>query len=283
MGRVFVSGSTGFIGKVVVEKLLARGESVIGFSKTLGNDLMNYRDVEYSMKSCDRVIHCAAFVSFKTEDSQEVAQINFVGTGNIMKAALVNKVKKMVFVSSAITRGISVKKDFFLSETCEVDTNNLRDAYTCSKIMAERLIVAGPVPASIVSPTTVNIPMLIENFGNKKMLIVPPGGTNIIDVRDVAEGIIAALDRGQDKEGYILSNVNITYKDLAEKITGGHAFVLPRWSLRTAKYLARYVKDKYTSPFTITNSYFYKYYSNIKARHEIGWEPKITLEEMIRR
>lgn len=269
--------------------MLIRGESVIGYSKSQGGDILNYYDLKEAMKSCDRVIHLAGCASFSNKDIEVISRLNIIGTGNVLMAAELSGIKKVVFISSAITCGVSPKADFLISEQCAMlgDTIKNKDMYTYSKIEGEKLCriiphKEGGICVSIANPSTATVPMVIDNVRRRKILIAPPGGTNVIDVRDVADGIIAILDNGKHAEQYILSNVNITYKDLFEKISGRRAIVLPKWSIRMAKYLARYAKDKYTSPFTVMNSYFYKYYSNSKAKNELNWEPKISLEDMLK-
>lgn len=282
--RILVTGSTGFIGKVVVEKLLKRGESVIGFSKSLGNDVMDYYQLKDAMSGCDRVIHLAAKVSFNQKDSEEVSQINIMGTGNIMRAALDNGIKKLVFVSSAITAGISSNKDLLINESYMILPNNdlkTADRYTYSKIAGEQIVLLGTVPVTIVNPSTVIMPSIVKDVQKMRIPLAPPGGTNVIDVRDVADGIIAALDIGKDKERYLLSNFNITYKDLFEKIIHRKALTLPQWSRKILQHIAKRSKSDFLSPFTVANSFHYKYYSNSKARHELGWIPKFSLEETI--
>ena len=285
MGRILVTGSTGYIGRAVVSKLLELGESVIGYSTSNGDNVMDQYALIKAMQGCDRVIHLAAVVSFNKKDSQRVTQTNILGTRNVLEACVKHQVKKIVIASSAITAGVSPDPNYLLNEDCAWP--KIMDAYTLSKIATEEVTrVPNTLPVVVVMPSTVNISLFIKKAIQDKVLVVPPGGTNIISVEDVADGIIAAMEVGQYNHRYILSNINISYQDLFRKILAGSRkpiVVLPKWTKKACKYVARFSNDRYTSPFTVDNSYGYKYYLNTKAKNSLGWEPKIGLDEMIRR
>ncbi len=286
--RILVTGSTGFIGKVVVDKLLKRGESVIGFSRSQNQNILNSMQLNEALASCDRIIHLAAIVSFKASDGMMVERTNVIGTLNVMMAAEARAIEKVVLASSAITIGVSSDPTLHFNESWMNNAKMAKDnPYCSSKIKCESMVMMGPVPTAIVNPTSVNVFLFFERAAQDYFLIAPPGGTNIVDVSDVADGIIAALDKGRHGQRYILSNVNITYENLYRRIIeemGQHKkiLVLPKRSMGFCKLLARSSKDAFTSPFTVGNSFYYKYYSNDKARIELGWEPKIGLEEMIK-
>jgi len=205
-----------------------------------------------------------------------------------MRAAFQLGVQKVVYVSSAITMGISDSKDFILNEACnyipEKSYEAYRsDAYTTSKKCAERLVWECPINTCIVNPTTANIELFFKIVDKSKVVLAPPGGTNIIDVEDVADGIIAALDRGYPKQHYILSNINTTYADLYRKITSKPVIALPQSTKKLCGLWADLSHGKYMSRYLIENAYGYKYYSNVKARLDLKWEPKYDLETIIER
>ncbi len=283
-----MTGSTGFIGKVVVDKLLKRGESVVGFSRSRDQNILNSAQLNEALVSCDRIIHLAAIVSFKASDGMMVERTNTIGTMNVMMAAEVQRIEKVVLASSAITIGVSDDPTHQLNESWTNNAKMARDnSYCSSKLKCESMVMMGPVPTAIVNPTSVNVFLFFKRATQDYFIVAPPGGTNIVDVADVADGIIAALDKGRHGQRYILSNVNITYEDLYHRIIkemGSHkkVLVLPKRSMGFCKFLARNSKDTFTSPFTVGNSFYYKYYSNDKARIELKWEPKIGLEEMIK-
>ena len=64
--------------------------------------------------------------------------------------------------------------------------------------------------------------------------LAPSGGCSVVDVRDVACGILSAIEHGQRGENYILAGKNMSYFELwrlMAKVSGGRAPVgkLPSW------------------------------------------------------
>ncbi len=252
MGRILVTGSTGFIGQVVVKKLLARNESVVGFATSHGQNILNTKQIEDALQFCDRIIHLAAKVDFSNKNAEEVINVNANGTAFLLGVAAYFPIKKMVFVSSAIAMGIQKSPDVIMDESF-FSTSSLDNNYLRAKMIAEYNCLTSQTPIVIVNPSTAK-PI--------SSMVAPPGGTNIIDVEDVADGIIAALDHGRPKERYLLTDKNITFKELYP-----WAIPLPRWSKGICKTLNK------KNAFLIDNAFSYKYYTNEKARRELQWKP----------
>ena len=250
MGKILVTGATGFIGRVVVEKLLVRGESVIGFSRSPGQNILNGRQIHDALQFCDRIIHLAARVDFslKTRDKTECLLMN----------ATQFPLKKIVFVSSAITMGTQKDPGIVMDESFFA-VESINNPYLHSKLIGELTCIRSGLPVVIVNPSTA---------GPISSMAAPPGGTNIVDVRDVADGIIAALDHGRPRERYLLTDRNITFRELYP-----YALPLPRWSKNLCKRLC------WDQAFLIENAFNYKYYDNSKARRELGWKPKQSWEK----
>ena len=124
---------------------------------------------------------------------------------------------------------------------------------------------------------------------NKPTLYVD-GAYDFVDVRDVADGLIAAAENGKRGESYILSGQKISVRYLLEtvrEITGQGAmlmkmpFELAKWA---AQFMPRYYQLTKTSPrFTPYSLEVLKSNSNIsheKATRELGYQPR-TLYESI--
>ena len=124
MARVLITGGAGFIGSHVVDELLAnRNEIVIydNFSSgkignikhnlqkitLISNDIRNIEALELAMANVDFVIHLAALVSVQESimNPELSYDINVLGTRNVFSAALKNKVKKVIYASSAAVFG----------------------------------------------------------------------------------------------------------------------------------------------------------------------------------
>lgn len=63
-------------------------------------DLRNDKDIEKMVKGCTYVYHCAAFVSIRHGDREDLFKVNIEGTKKLMEACLREKVTKVVYCSS---------------------------------------------------------------------------------------------------------------------------------------------------------------------------------------
>ena len=122
--RVLVTGGAGFIGSHLVDRLVARGDQVSvidSFSTGKRENLTHHGDritvheadvrdaaaVDRAIKGCELVFHEAAVVSvpYSVDHPQETHDVNIQGTLNVLLAARKNRVRRVVFASSAAVYG----------------------------------------------------------------------------------------------------------------------------------------------------------------------------------
>lgn len=111
--RVFVTGSDGYFGKPLVEELSKKYE-VIKFDIKQSKNVLNYSQLKKEMIGSDIVIHTVAIPKpDETKVFDDYIQLNCIGTMNAVKAAIENKVKKFIFISSTgyygCERGVPIK------------------------------------------------------------------------------------------------------------------------------------------------------------------------------
>jgi dihydroflavonol-4-reductase len=249
--KVLVTGATGFIGFHVAKLLTQKGFNVkalvryekdaldlksLGVSLVKG-DIRDFNACNDALKGCQYLYHLAADYRLWVPNPAVMYAINVQGTKNIMRAALMQSVEKVVYTSTVGV--LAMGKDGVLSN--EESLSDIRDMvghYKKSKFLAEeevRRFIEQGLPAVIVNPSTPIGPFdrkptptgkIIVDFVNGKIPAYLDTGLNFIDVEDVAAGHVLAADQGRIGGRYILGNKNITLREFFEilaRMTGKKA------------------------------------------------------------
>ena len=111
--NILVTGGSGFLGSHVVDSLESAGHNVIIFdskksaniksgSDFINGDILDLEALTKALKNIDVVFHLAAFADLdKAQDNPiETMKVNVVGTINVLEAARINKINRVIFSSS---------------------------------------------------------------------------------------------------------------------------------------------------------------------------------------
>ena len=238
-GRVkptLVTGATGFVGWHVTHKLLERGERVRALVRNrarlkeleeveaVQGDLRDPESLARAVEGCGVVYHVAADYRLWTRDPKEMFRSNVEGTRHLLDACKRTGIERVVYTSTVGCIGIP--KDGIGDEQTPVGIEDMQGPYKRSKFLAEKVALefaGGGFPVVIVNPTapvgdhdfkpTPTGKMLVD-FVRGAMPAFLDTGLNIVDVRDVAAGHIAACDRGRVGERYILGAENLTLQSI---------------------------------------------------------------------
>lgn len=319
-----LTGAAGFLGNHICSTLLERGDSVRALVLR-GDPAIKYvpKAVEIVEGDlCDRaslapffdlpagyesvVIHCASMVTVNPDFNQKLIDINVGGTKNMIELCLAHpECRKMVYVSS--TGAIpELPKGQTIREVRHFDSGNAGVVgwYSKSKAQASQAVLDAVqeegLNACIVHPSGIlgpNDPAIGETTGtvikilNGEMPMGMAGSFNLCDVRDLADGCIAAADKGRKGECYILGNDAVTFKrmcQILEKQSGcrGPKFFLPLGLARViAKQMEAKAKKTGGKPlmtgFAVYNLARNNIYDSAKAEKELGYRTR-SYEETLR-
>ena len=226
------------MGAHVLRALLAAGYRVRALAHTamaptegaeiVSGDLREPGSFARMLDGCRYLVHCAAQYSFGPRDRDAIARVNVAGTEGLFAAAHIAGVERAILTSSSATLG----------HEAHVRTSDTID-YHESKILQERVAFASRVPTIAVLPTAPVGPgdhkptptgAMIVDFMRGKMIARPPasGGINLVDVEQVAEAHVAALERGTIGERYAIGGENFTYDALWELLAALSGRPAPR-------------------------------------------------------
>lgn len=227
---ILVTGSSGHIGNVLVRRLIEQGQSVRVMTKTgkkpewlshldfevVKGDLCQANDVSEAVKGARVVFHLAGIISISSFDSKELNQVNVEGTQHIVDACLEHGIRRLVYTSSvhALPEG---KHGQPITEESDFNSKELFGAYARTKAEATKRVLQGVekgLDAVICFPSGVMGPYdyrgseagrLIRDYASNKLPVYIDGEYNFVDVRDVVNGLLLALEKGKKGEGYILA------------------------------------------------------------------------------
>lgn len=304
-----VTGATGHIGNVLVRLLLEKGVKIRAMVmpgedpspldgldvEVIESDVLDYQSLLKAFDQVDVVYHLAGLISILPGKDHMLQAVNVIGTRNVIQAARSCGVRRLVYTSSihALRR---VPEGVLIDETVPFDIDHAISSYDYSKANASMEIlnaVRQGMDAVIVCPTGVIGPydfrrsemgQLILDCVEQKPMLYVDGAYDFVDVRDVAQGLILAGEKGRCGESYILSGERITVPDIikiVQEILGTHLLSLKiPFSLArlTAKIMPFYYRLTHARPrftsyslATITSNSFI---SHAKAFLELGYHPR---------
>lgn len=309
--RALVTGASGFVGSAVTRALLRHGvdvrvmlrygsvtDNVEGLPvETTYGDLLDIESLRLAVHGCDALFHVAADYRLWVRDPAVLYRTNVDGTANLMRAASLAGVERIVYTSSVATLGINADRTPATEDTPS-SLSDMLGHYKRSKYLAEaqvqEMIQTDGLPAMIVNPSTPIGPRdikptptgaIIVDSLNGKMPAYVDTGLNIAHVDDVATGHWLAFKHGEIGQRYILGGENLTLQQILStiaEISGGRA-PIARIPHSVAMVIACINEGAVrligsgtpkVSIDSVRMSRKYMYFSAARAKAELGYAPR---------
>ena len=235
--RILITGATGLLGNNIVRLLADEDHDLVAATRLssdprpldglavekLNLDLSDDNAVNLAVSGADAVIHSAAAIHIGWKNLTDSRAVNVEATRRLAIAAR-RKKTRMIYVSTVDTLGAATR------ETVANEYSTLPAKPNCSYVVTKR-----EAEQAVLEQCTLGLDAVIVNPGfmvgpwdwkpssGKMMLMLwkqpilfftPGGGCSVVDVRDVAGGVAAALEHGRSGQRYILGGRNMTYLEL---------------------------------------------------------------------
>ncbi len=306
--KVLVTGGAGCIGMAVCNELLKRGVKVVLFDlyeqinavkehlqdgiEVFYGSILDESSLREAIRGCDAIIHLAAYLGVRRTELNGLRclDININGTKKVLDAAIHAKIKKVIFASSSEVYGEPLKNPI-----SENDITQGKTVYAISKLAGEELVKAYHDEFKSLNYTILRyfntygpyqiaqfvIPKFIFNTINDKSPIIYGNGKQERSYNfseDTARGTVDSL--------YSMNANNLTMN-----IGNSDSLIslkeLGKLIIKICKkqdHLDIKVKNTFeNTDRSETREIYQRFCSTKLASETIGYSPKISLEEGIKK
>lgn len=294
MGKVAVTGGSGFIGSHVVDALVSAGHQVTVIDHRVKPhrsdvafediDLMDFSSVLSATRGIEHIFHLAAVSNVNTAHKYPVytTALNVMGTAHVLEAARINGASR-VHLASTVWVYNGIPGDAPADETVPFYLNGAGHIYTSSKIASEMIchnyqqlygvgvtVLRYGIPYGPRMREELLIPIFLKKALNGESLTVAGKGDQFrkfVYVSDLARAHVLAMGDVALNQTYNLEGT--------ERVT----------VLEVAKGIRRLVGDDVKIEFTPQRpgDFGGKEVIAEKAREELHWEPTVEFDEGLRR
>lgn len=295
-----VTGGAGFVGRHLVAALKARGERVrvldlvaVNGADSIAGSIDDPKAAAAATEGVDTVFHLAGNAQLWARDERAFDRVNHVGTRVMLDAARAKGVRRFVHCSS-LTTLVGKRTPIGASsadETVRLAPEEMLGFYPRSKLLAERAVEEAGIDAVIVLPTeplgpgdeslTPPTRMILDLFAGRTPATIDCM-LNFVDVKSLAEGLIAARDKGRRGERYLLGGENVPMRRLLNALESVSGRKMPRAQLPfAAAYMAGVVDTGFVARLTgkppkapltgVRLAGRRVSFSSDKAEAELGW------------
>ncbi len=305
-----VTGAMGHLGNTIVRKLLEQGKEVRGLAlpgergpvfaepdvKIIRGDVRSPLSLAQLFSNPDGreliVIHTAGIVTIAGKYQKKVYDVNVTGTKNVVDLCVKHHVKKLVYISS-VHAIPEPPKGQVIAEVHRFPPDSVNGLYAKTKAEATQYVldsVQRGLDASVIHPSGIigpydyghgHLTQLILDYLDGRLTACVRGGYDFVDVRDVADAVIACTVLGKAGECYICSG---GYHPIAEVLEMLHEAtgkkevktILPMWFAKASAPLAEaYYKLRRQPPLYTSYSLYTlgsnSQFSNRRASERLGF------------
>lgn len=315
--KALVTGANGFTGSHLVQSLLDRGDPVIAYVRQSSDhsrlpthhlltyaygDITDERALTTAMQGVDTVFHIAAYVELGLVDVDRMRRVNVEGTRTVIAAMETAGVQNLLYCSTIGIYGDTQGKT--IDETFQRQQVGFSSAYDETKLAAQHLVnqaasrlrVVSVMPSGIFGPDDPHFGPVVESFRKGKLKVWAGGDriTGIVQVDDLVDGMLRAIDKAGSGSAYILSAGDLSTREMFSIFSQASGVKPPYEAPKAVVRLVANLLDVigritgWQPPIDRERAH-YVYdrcvrVSGQKAMNELGWNPRSpeqTLKELV--
>jgi dihydroflavonol-4-reductase len=312
--KYWVAGATGFLGSHVVRCLREAGHEVVAVSKSGGAvhgipvtplDVLDEKRVEESARGVDGAFLCMGKVSRDPADAEVLHRVNVLGTRAALSGLRKAGVRRVVHASTSGTLAVGTDPDAVYDEMAPDPLEHIAQwPYYRSKRYAEMEALEANQPPDfevvVVNPSLLLGPGDVHGsstgdvrrFLDGELLAIPRGGLSLVDVRDAATALVAAIERGRAGERYLLGGANLPVEEFVARLSRVTGVASPALRLPKSRGLAVGLTQAFTEvvrlmggeppvdSVSVDMAQHYWYCDSTKAIRELGFSPRDANETL---
>jgi len=315
--RLWVGGATGFLGTHLVRALKEQGHELVLASRSGGQveglpvlavDVLDPVAVAESARGCDGAFLATGKVSRDRDAGEDLHRAHVLGTRGALAGLRSAGVRRVVVASTSGTVAVSGDASQIADENGHVPLSLVAMwPYYRSKLYAERealeangsdfeVVLVNPSlllgPGDLRESSTGDVRRFLE----RAIPAIPAGGIAFVDVRDAAQGMWLAFERGRPGERYILNAKNMTVAAFFQRLERIAGVKAPALRMPRSRPLAIGVNRLFSKALraiggeppveevSVEMAQYYWYCSSSKAERELGFsarDPGETLRETV--
>jgi dihydroflavonol-4-reductase len=252
MTKILVTGGSGFIGQHLVSTLVGRGRQVRVLDirspvfarpevEYVAGSVLDPSLVDACLRDVDQVYHLAGLPGMWVQTKGDFHAVNCRGTKIVISAARKRGVARLLHCSTESILFRRSPSDDIVQDSLST-ARDMPGPYTRSKMLAEQLALQaarsgfpvvigtptmpiGPHDHNLTPPTA-----MLRHFLGGRFQLYLDFIVNLVDVRDVAAGLVLAMERGQAGHRYLLGGESIPLKKILRLVTairGGSRLHMP--------------------------------------------------------
>lgn len=271
--KVLVTGSSGYIGKNLINYFKSKKIKIVQFDLVDGYDILKVKDLQKKLKEVDYIVHLAAIADVyeAAKDPITTLRIGVEGTTNLILAANKFFIKKLIYISTWEVYGEPRYQPVDEKHECNPD-----HPYSIAKYSGELMVRSytnktpwlilrlGTVYGSIMRPTSVISRFISKSLKNEPIIIHGSGnqGRQFTHIDDICQAILLALKSDRKNSIFnITDDKVITIKQLA--------FLIKKITLSDSRIMFGKSREGDVIPSIISNK---------KAKKGLNWKPKVKIQ-----